>query len=85
MQKKNAHSALMVFSSRACVPVYCQGEVVVTIHPHNAPFVHNGIVLNAVGSVQLRLSDNSVGVFEVRRCRLTSGRPRVESTWLSTG
>lgn len=41
-----------------------KGHVVVTISPSNAPFTHNGITLEAVGSVQLRLGDNSVGIFE---------------------
>jgi hypothetical protein len=39
------------------------GNVIVTI-VNNHPFMHNGVILEVVGSVQLRLSDSSVGVFE---------------------
>ena len=39
------------------------GNVIVTI-VNSHPFMHNGVILEVVGSVQLRLSDSSVGVFE---------------------
>lgn len=41
-----------------------KGHVVVTVSTYSAPFMHNGIALEAVGSVQLRLGDSSVGIFE---------------------
>ena len=41
-----------------------KGHVVVTVSHHSAPFTHNGITLEATGSVQLRLGDSSVGIFE---------------------
>uniref|UniRef100_A0A7S0SS58 Uncharacterized protein n=1 Tax=Mantoniella antarctica TaxID=81844 RepID=A0A7S0SS58_9CHLO len=41
-----------------------RGHVVVTVNPYDAPFAHNGITLQAVGSVQLALGDSSVGILE---------------------
>ena len=41
-----------------------RGEVVVCIEREDAPFQHNGIVLTAVGNVQLRAGDSAVGMLE---------------------
>ena len=41
-----------------------RGEVVVCIEREDAPFQHNGIVLTAVGNVQLRAGDSTVGMLE---------------------
>ncbi len=41
-----------------------RGEVVVCVEREDAPFAHNGIVLTAVGNVQLRVGESSVSILE---------------------
>jgi len=41
-----------------------RGEVVVCVEREDAPFEHTGVVLNAIGTAQLRVSDKSVTIIE---------------------
>lgn len=41
-----------------------RGEVVVCVEREDAPFEHHGVVLNACGTAQMRVSDRSVSIIE---------------------